>query len=128
TGISDPGFLENSRQLNSAIDDIEATVAGSKIPRTIRPYFGWPILGLPLLGIATLIILSVILIRTRGTMSSERKVHAQEIETIKTHYSRQLHELEHSAQLQAARSALAHFTPPPPELRRNNIEVAGKFR
>jgi hypothetical protein len=100
-GISDPGFLEKSRQLNSAIDDIDATVAGRKFPRTIRPYVGWPIVGLPLLGIATLIILSVILIRTRGTMSSERKVHAQEIETIKTQYSRQLDELTELSQLRA---------------------------
>jgi sigma-B regulation protein RsbU (phosphoserine phosphatase) len=121
-GISDPGFLENSRHLNSAIDDIEATVTGRKIPRTIRRYVGLPIVVLPLLGMIALIILSALLIRRR-----ERKVHALEIDTIKADFSRQLDELGHSAQLEAARSALKHFTPPPPALRRNNIEVAGRF-
>ena len=171
-GISDAGFLENSRQLNSAIDGIEATVAGRRIPRIIRPYVGWPILVLLLLSIGTIIALSAVLIHTRGRMLRETKDHAREIETnntdhsrqleelrkdhvleiekietsysgqleklrrghaleiekINTSYSNRLSELEHSAELRAARAALEQFTPLPPELRRNNIEVAAAFR
>jgi sigma-B regulation protein RsbU (phosphoserine phosphatase) len=73
-------------------------------------------------------VLAVFFVRTRRRIVTERKNHGRELEDHKAQYARQLDELGHSAQLEAARSALKHFTPPPPALRRSTIEVAGAFR
>ncbi len=125
---SDPHFVENSHRLDSALDDLEANVAGRRIPRALRPYTGWPIALVLILGLAGVITALFYRISTRETLARERMNYVRELRENKKKYESQLDELGHSAQLEAARSALKHFTPPPPALRRENIAVAGAFR
>jgi serine phosphatase RsbU (regulator of sigma subunit) len=133
TGISDPAFLEESRQFDSALDGIEATIVGNRIPRVLRPLAPWLFPGLWVFVCALVAGVLVILIHKRESKVYTQQIHglklahSREVETIREECSAQLHQLCHSAQLEAARAALKQFAPPPPPLRRRNIQVAASF-
>jgi serine phosphatase RsbU (regulator of sigma subunit) len=166
TAVSDPGFLDSSRRFDSALEDIEATVAGKRIPKAIRPYLSWPVLLMGLLGCTALGVILLIFTHLHDRKVHTREIdgmkaghsreidgmkaghsreidgmkaghsreidemnmgHSREVDAIRKDYALRLDELGHSAQLEAARAALKQFTPPPPPLRRPNIEVAARF-
>jgi anti-sigma regulatory factor (Ser/Thr protein kinase) len=113
-------------RLRSLLFDLEGIVAAREFPVffQFRNYF----VSSYALIVALLVGLLVYVPRLKAKLKKEKVSLQNEIDGSKVAFDRQLQALGHSAQLEAARSALSHFTAPPPTLRRDNIEVAGAFR
>lgn len=129
--IAEPTDIQGLQSVSDNINDIFAIRLGRAIPKSLRPIiFAYPqyILFGVLAIAAVVILLAFALLRTRKKLESEKLFHDQQVQEEKFRYQQNLDKLGHSAQLEAARLAIKQFTPPPPTLRRNSIQIAGQFR